>query len=323
MTDSVVLHGAGGTDIGRRRKHNEDAVLVREDLGLFVVADGAGGHLSGEVASALALRSMENYFGATIRKTHDLPEYDKLGISNGARRLSSAVHKANKDIITVSKSRPEHRGMGTTIVAVSFSPRSRMVHIAHVGDSRGYRLRAGHLELLTQDHSLLTDVLEQRPELDDTVLERLPKNIVTRALGIDPELRVSLRSFALAAGDRYLLCTDGLTGPLPTETIAKTLIDTAEAQEVVPALIAQANDAGGPDNIGALVIDCQAGPTRAVPVDVPPPPAAVYEMARRAEASSEPELLILGIEDVDLLRSANSASDDLLRALEQLIDKAK
>ncbi len=323
MAESVALHGIGGTDVGRRRKHNEDAILVREDYGLFVVADGAGGHLSGEVASALACRSMENFFGATIRKTHDLPEYDRLGISNGARRLSSAVHKANKDIFTVSKSRPEHRGMGTTIVAASFSPRSSMIHVAHVGDSRCYRLRGGHLELLTQDHSLFTDVLEQRPELDDTVLDRLPKNIVTRALGLETDLRVSLRSFALAEGDRYLLCTDGLTGPLPNETIAQVLLDTADAQAVVTHLIALANDAGGPDNIGVLVIDCKSGPARAVPLDVPPPPPAIYEMARRAEASSDPELLILGIEDVDLLRSANSASDDLLRALEQLVDKAR
>src|SRR5262245_43964236 len=114
MPDPIVLKGAAASDIGRRRKHNEDSVLVREDLGLHAVADGAGGHNSGEVASALALRSMENYFGATIRKTHDLPELDKLGIPNGARRLSLAVHKANRDIIDVSKSRPEHKGMGTT-----------------------------------------------------------------------------------------------------------------------------------------------------------------------------------------------------------------
>jgi protein phosphatase len=323
MSPDLVLQGAGETDTGRRRSHNEDALLIRQDLQLYAVADGAGGHNSGEVASALALRSLENYFGATVRKTHDLPEFDRLGIPNGARRLSSGVLKANRDIIAIAKSRPEHRGMGTTLVAAAFSPRSGLMHVAHVGDSRFYRLRAGHLELLTQDHSLMTDVLEQRPDLDDTVLERLPKNIVTRALGLDPELRVSLRSYAVASGDRYLLCTDGLTGPVQAEAIAAALSSGEAPDGVCKELIRLANEAGGPDNIGTVVIDCKAGPARAVPRDVPPPPPAIYEMSRRAVASSDPELLILGIEDLDLRRAVDSASDDLLKALEQLVDKEK
>jgi protein phosphatase len=323
MSPDLVLLGAGETDTGRRRSHNEDALLIRQDLQLYAVADGAGGHNSGEVASALALRSLENYFGATVRKTHELPEFDRLGIPNGARRLSMGVLKANRDIIAIAKSRPEHRGMGTTLVAAAFSPRSGLMHVAHVGDSRFYRFRAGHLELLTQDHSLMTDVLEQRPDLEDTVLERLPKNIVTRALGLDPELRVSLRSYAVASGDRYLLCTDGLTGPVQADALAGALASAEPPDQVCKELVRLANEAGGPDNIGTVVIDCKAGPARAVPRYVPPPPPAIYEMSRRAVASSEPELLILGIEDLDLRGSADSASDDLLRALEQLVDKDK
>ncbi len=323
MPDPIVLKGAAACDVGRRRKHNEDSVLVREDLGLYAVADGAGGHNSGEVASALALRSMENYYGATIRKTHDLPEVDKLGIPNGARRLSSAVHKANRDILDVSKARPEHKGMGTTVVALGFSPRSGMIHVAHVGDSRCYRFRGGHLELLTQDHSLVTDVVEQRPELDDTVLERLPKNVVTRALGLELNLRVALRSYAVASGDRYLLCTDGLSGPVPTEVIAALLAEEPDLDTLTARLIQSANDADGPDNIGVAVVDCMAGPTRAVPHYVPPPPPAIYDVARRSVQSSEPELLILGIEEFDLLSLVDTASDDLLRALEQLVDGDK
>src|SRR5215216_1686162 len=167
---ALTLKAAGRTDIGRRRQHNEDVVLVREDLGLFLVADGAGGHNAGEVASALAARSIENYFGATIRATHEAPEFNRLGMPNGARRLSSAVHKANRDVVEIARSSPKHRGMGTTVVACCFSPRSGLMHVAHVGDSRCYRMRDGDFELLTQDHSLLTDVLEQRPELDDDVL---------------------------------------------------------------------------------------------------------------------------------------------------------
>jgi len=265
MAMDLVLRAAGLTDVGRSRPSNEDVVLVRPDLDLYVVCDGAGGHNAGEVASALAARSLSNYFGATIRRTHELPEFDRFGIPGGARRLSGAILKANKDVIEIAKSSPAHKGMGTTVVAACFSPRSGLMHVGHVGDSRCYRMRGGHLELLTQDHSLLTDVIEQRPELDDTVLERMPKNIVTRALGIDPKLRVSMRSYAVVAGDRYLLCSDGLSGMLSAQAIAPLLEEKADLEAVVHNLVAAANSAGGRDNIGAVVIDSDAeaiGPQR-------------------------------------------------------------
>jgi serine/threonine protein phosphatase PrpC len=239
MPQKLVLRAAGLTDIGRRPT-NEDVVLVRSDLGLYAVADGAGGHRSGEVASALAARSLENYFGATIKKTHEQPEFDRFGIPSGARRLSAAILKANRDVLEAAKSHSAHKGMGTTVVAACFSPRSGLMHVGHAGDSRCYRVRGGHLELLTQDHSLLTDVLEQRPDLDDTVLERLPKSVVTRALGLDPKLRISLRSYAVVAGDRYLLCSDGLSGPVQANEIldamnAKTAPEDLESLDASSA----------------------------------------------------------------------------------------
>jgi PPM family protein phosphatase len=314
---AVTLKAAGRTDIGKRRQHNEDVVLVREDLGLFVVADGAGGHNAGEVASALAARSMENYFGATIRATHDLPEFNRLGMPNGARRLSSAVHKANRDVVEIARTSPKHRGMGTTVVASCFSPRSGLMHVAHVGDSRCYRMRNGDFELLTQDHSLLTDVLEQRPELDDDVLTRLPKNIVTRAIGLDGNLRVSIRSFSVVQGDRYLLCSDGLSGPAPASGIAEILGRKDPPNVIAEQLIALAHEHGAPDNVAALIIDCQGGHKTAVPADSVPPPSP-EELARASEAAAEPELLILGIQDLDVA-DAVSASDDLLKAIEDLL----
>ncbi len=314
----VTLKAAGRTDIGKRRQHNEDVVLVREDLGLFVVADGAGGHNAGEVASALAARSMENYFGATIRATHELPEFNRLGLPNGARRLSSAVHKANRDVVEIARTSPKHRGMGTTVVACCFSPRSGLMHVAHVGDSRCYRMRDGDFELLTQDHSLLTDVLEQRPELDDDMLARLPKNIVTRAIGLDGQLRVSIRSFSVVEGDRYLLCSDGLSGPVPAQELAEVLAKLESPAQIAEQLIVGANERGGPDNIAALIIDCQGGHKTALPADsVPPPPPEVLAMFDEGQ-TSEPELLILGIQDLDVA-DAVSASDDLLKAIEDLI----
>ena len=318
MTPELVLRAAGHTDVGRLRPTNEDAVLVSDELGLYLVADGAGGHRSGEVASALASRSIKNYFGATIRKTHDQPEFDRFGIPSGARRLSAAILKANRDVIEIAKSQPKHRGMGTTVVAACFSPRSGLMHVGHAGDSRCYRLRAGHLELLTQDHSLLADVLEQRPELDDTVLARLPKNIVTRALGIDPLLRVSMRSYAVVAGDRYLLCSDGLSVPVSAQALAETLGTNADLDAISKRLIELANETGGPDNITALVIECTDGPDKD---SVPPPPPGVVAMAGEAESRADPELLILGIEELEAL-DADSASDDLLRALEGLVGRS-
>jgi len=321
MTVELVLQAGGATDVGKRRTNNEDTVLVRSDLGLYLVADGAGGHNAGDVASALCARSMANYFGATIRTTHESGEFNRFGIANGARRLSAAVLKANRDILEISRSSQLHRGMGTTVVAACFSPRSGLMHVAHVGDSRCYRLRAGHLELLTNDHSLLTDVMEQRPELDDQVLAKLPKNVVTRALGMDTELRVSIRSHAVVEGDRYLLCSDGLSGPVSAPEIATALSRDASPDEIVERLLTLANDAGGPDNIAALVLQCQGGHTHAMPVgDVPPPPAALFgEPGDFDSERADPELLILGIEDLDISKGTDGASDGLLEALGDLL----
>ncbi|HEY4160209.1 MAG TPA: protein phosphatase 2C domain-containing protein, partial [Polyangiaceae bacterium] len=291
------------------------------DLGLFVVADGAGGHNAGDVASALCVRSMSNYFGATIRVSHESPEFNRFGVPHGARRLSASVQKANRDIVEISRSSQAHRGMGTTVVAACFSPRSGLMHVAHVGDSRCYRLRAGHLELLTKDHSLITDVIEQRPDLDDQVLARLPKNVVTRALGMDNQLRVSVRSHAVVEGDRYLLCSDGLSGPVSAPELATTLARDDAPEAIVASLVELANAAGGPDNIAALMVSCQGGHQRAMPADsVPPPPPELFSLPGDFDPDkSDPELLILGIEDFELGQGTQSASDDLLKALGELI----
>jgi protein phosphatase len=168
---------------------------------------------------------------------------------------------------------------------------------------------------------LLTDVVEQRPDLDDAALAKLPKHVVTRALGLDSDLRVSLRSYAVATADRFLLCSDGLSGPVDTEAIAALLSEPLDAEALVAELIAAANAAGGRDNIGAAVVECLAGPTRAVPHYLPPPPPASYATTARAAQHSEPELLILGIEEFDLLSPVDTASDDLLRALERLVNE--
>ena len=211
--------------------------------------------------------------------------------------------------------------MGTTVVAAQISPEERLIHVAHVGDSRCYRMRAGYLDQLTQDHSLINDVLEEKPEIDDTVIERLPKHVVTRALGMSDKLRVSVQSLAMAPGDRYLLCTDGLTGPVGNTDIARALTLDAPPSEIVARLIELANDAGGPDNIAALVIDCKS-PEDDPRVSVAAPPS----VPPYARDGSQPEILVLGIEEISLdgtpdvaVIPTQEASGDLIDALGDLI----
>src|SRR3984885_10611494 len=154
---------AGATDIGQR-EHNEDHVLLRPELGLFLLADGAGGHNAGNVASALATTTVANIFETTAKSLGERPEVDQFGLYTMARRLSAAIHRANIEIVDIAKKAKKYHGMGSTIVALAFSPEGDMIHVAHVGDSRCYRMRAGVLERLTMDHSLVNDVLEMHPE---------------------------------------------------------------------------------------------------------------------------------------------------------------
>src|SRR5450432_1944277 len=130
-----TLVSSGRTDVGQRREHNEDAALLRPDLNLYLLADGAGGHQAGEVASALAITSIANFFEATERANREKTEIDQFGLWRGERRLGAAVKKANRDIIEIATASHRHRGMGTTIVALSVSPQSGTLHVAHVGDS--------------------------------------------------------------------------------------------------------------------------------------------------------------------------------------------
>jgi hypothetical protein len=146
--------------------------------------------------------------------------------------------------------------MGTTVVAALFALDRRWVHIAAVGDSRCYRFRDNRLELLTRDHCIATDVLELRPDIDDAVMATLPKNVITRALGMQTDLRVSMRTRSFAHGDRYLLCSDGLSDVVDHEQIAEVLALDAEVDELVRILFSMASEAGAPDNVAMVVIDC-------------------------------------------------------------------
>lgn len=251
----VKLEAAGDTDIGRR-SHNEDAILLRPDLNLFVVADGAGGQNAGNVASSIATTTVAHFFEQTQPGAEKLADLDPLGLPTAARRLSAAVHEANKEIMALAEGSDRHQGMGTTVVAALFGLDRRWVHIAQVGDSRCYRLRDGRLELLTRDHCIATDVLELRPDIDDAAIATLPKNVITRALGMQADMRVSMRTRSFAHGDRYLLCSDGLSDVVNNEQIADVLSLDSEVDELVRVLLDMALEGGATDNVAIILIDC-------------------------------------------------------------------
>jgi protein phosphatase len=257
MSDALGLTGYDLTDEGPGRTVNEDATLVREDLGLFAVADGAGGRGRGDVAATLALRTIENYVGASVRRSHERPDFDLLGTPEQARRLSAAIHQAHANILEVLDRDTKRKGMATTVVAALLASRTKQIHIAHVGDSRCYRLRHGRLELLTLDHTIANEILERRPETPDEVLDQLPRNSVTSALGMDIDFRVTVRTLDLVAGDRFLLCSDGLTTSVSTETLWTALRDPEPASVVVSELLSHALAARSQDNISILVADCR------------------------------------------------------------------
>ena len=290
----LKLSAAGATDIGKVRQHNEDAILLRPDLDLFILADGAGGHNAGNVASALATAAIANFFESTGHGAPDT-ELDAFGLPIAGRRLAAGLQKANEDILEIAKTSNKLRGMGTTAVALSCSPRSGMMHVAHVGDSRCYRWREGVLELLTHDHSLINEALEMHPNIDDAVLAKLPKNVVTRALGMEPNVRVSVRSFRMLAGDKYLLCSDGLSDYIDDDTLGDLLAIDRSADDIVRSLIAKALDREARDNVAAVVVVAQlAQGAVAVPRAAPsvmPRPASMPPP--KQDTSDDPEIIIL------------------------------
>lgn len=294
----LKLTASGATDIGRRRKHNEDAVLLRPDLDLYILADGAGGHNAGNVASALATTAIANFFESTGHGRDEEPDLDGLGLPIVARRLAAAMQRANDDVLEIAKTSNKLKGMGTTAVSLACLKKTGMMHLAHVGDSRCYRFRDGVLEQLTHDHSLINDALEMRPNMDDAAMAKLPVNVVTRALGMEPQVRVSVRSFRMLAGDKYLLCSDGLSDTLDDDLTCDILAVPRSPEETVRALIAKANELGASDNIGVVVVSAELAENATAPSKYPrpasrrPPP-----MPKPDGDSDDPEIVILGYDN--------------------------
>jgi serine/threonine protein phosphatase PrpC len=230
-----VAEQYAGTDTGLQRRANEDSLLARSPL--FVVADGMGGAQAGEVASRIAVESFQP------------------GLSDAAQpelALATLAREANTRIHELSHANAEHAGMGTTLTAVYVGEQE--VAIAHVGDSRAYCLRDGELLRLTDDHSLVDELMRQGRLTPEEAVEHPQRSVITRALGPEGTVEVDTRSFRARSGDVYLLCSDGLTTMISEEQIASALRTHPRLSDAGEALIAAANDAGGRDNITVVLI---------------------------------------------------------------------
>ncbi|MGH9027716.1 MAG: Stp1/IreP family PP2C-type Ser/Thr phosphatase, partial [Acidimicrobiia bacterium] len=231
----MQFQAQGITDVGRRRQGNEDGMLVNDDLGLLAVADGMGGHQAGEVASATALESL------------------RASVASGMA-IREAIEAANAAVFEKASGDPALAGMGTTLTAGTLAAGDTLI-LGHVGDSRGYLLRDGELRQVTEDHSLVEEMVRDGRITREQAENHPQRSIITRALGVDPAIEVDVSPVDLRDGDRILLCSDGLTTMVPEDAIAEILRREPDAHTAADRLIAAANAAGGDDNITAVVAD--------------------------------------------------------------------
>jgi serine/threonine protein phosphatase PrpC len=279
-----VAEQYAGTDTGRQRRANEDSLLARAPL--FVVADGMGGAQAGEVASRIAVESFQPGLDEAFA-----PE---LALAELARAANARIHE-------LSHANAEQAGMGTTLTAVYVGEED--VAIAHVGDSRAYCMRDGELLRLTDDHSLVDELMRQGRLTPEEAVEHPQRSVITRALGPEGTVEVDTRSFRARAGDVYLLCSDGLTTMISEEQIAAVLLANPRLRDAGEGLIAAANDAGGRDNITVVLMRLEevgvGAPSEALePVTMTgmapvSPPQAPPRGARRPRAA-EPRVAPVG-----------------------------
>jgi protein phosphatase len=231
----------GRTHVGRVRENNEDTFLLMPEIGLAVLADGMGGHAAGEVASRLAVDTL----------VRELPNH--LAASPAPHALLQAITEANSAVLAAAARNPTWAGMGTTLVATLFSTPN--INVAHVGDSRAYRLRDGELALLTQDHTVAQEWVASGSLSPQTARVSRYRNVLTRAVGIDATVQPALLENTTVPGDLYLLCSDGLTDMLTDATIADLLMaHRSDLIRLADRLIEAANAAGGMDNITVVLV---------------------------------------------------------------------
>ena len=246
------LRAIGLSDTGRVREHNEDAIAWDNEIGLFVLADGMGGYNAGEVASGIAVKTIVNLVREAYAQ-QDLVGMDKSsGLSRPGIILRDAIARANKIIHQTSKTQEKCEGMGTTVVAGLLYD-NRLI-VAHVGDSRMYRLRTDRFEQITMDHSLLQELVDRGFYTPEEAQRVTNKNYVTRALGVEPSVEVEIHEHPVQRGEWLVFCSDGLTDMVEDEDIHLTISTFgANLDTVAKQLVQLANDNGGRDNISVIL----------------------------------------------------------------------
>jgi protein phosphatase len=247
------LEFAGLSDVGLKRDHNEDSIGSDPDIGLAVLADGMGGYKAGEVASAIAVNVIMEQVQKAVQNQPPEVLDEESGYCMGTLMLRDAITAANGIIQQTAQNQPQCQGMGTTLAAVLFY--DNRCSIAHVGDSRIYRLRDGRLEQLTVDHSLLQELIDKGFYTPEEAKNSVQKNLVTRALGVEESVRSELQEEPVAVEDLFLLCSDGLSDMVDEEQIHLIIEQhSANLEQIADSLIQAANRNGGNDNVSVLLV---------------------------------------------------------------------
>jgi PPM family protein phosphatase len=246
------LRCVGVTDTGRVREHNEDTIGTDPDVGLVVLADGMGGYKSGEVASGIAVRTLMGLIKEAVERQDLTVQDPETGLSRPGILLRDAIQRANKIIYQTARTQPNCEGMGTTVVAGLFF--DDKITIAHVGDSRMYRLRGERLEQVTQDHSLMQELVARGFYTAEEAARAAAKNFVTRALGVEPQVEVEVTEIPVSRDDLFLLCSDGLSDMVEDDDIQLTISTFgANLETLAKQLVLLSNENGGRDNISVVL----------------------------------------------------------------------
>ena len=253
MDLSKSIEMASATHTGMVRAHNEDSIGTDAAVGLAVLADGMGGYNAGEVASGIAVALISKETRETVLRIPPYETDSETGDMMAARILRTVIAKANASIYQAANSQPQYAGMGTTLVVALLC--DDRICVAHIGDSRLYRLRDGGLEQLTRDHSLLQEQIDSGMITKEMARRSQNKNLVTRAVGIEPDVEADVSTFDVSEGDMFLLCSDGLNDMVEDEDIHLTLTSLSSNLSLAATqLVQMANDNGGRDNISVILI---------------------------------------------------------------------
>ncbi len=254
----MKIRYAGSTHVGMKRAHNEDNFFLLAEENLYIVADGMGGHASGEVASQMAVEELANFYISSSRDREvTWPYKEDRRLSFDLNRLITGIKLANRRVYEAAQYDARYRGMGTTLISLVCGPTG--AYIGHVGDSRGYRVRGDEIVQITEDHSLLNDYLKIHKLSPEEIAHFPHKNVIVRALGMKEVVAVDTQRLLPKAGDLYLLCSDGLSGMIDDATILRTVQEgEGDLERICQGLIGQANAHGGQDNITVVLVEFAA-----------------------------------------------------------------